>query len=145
MANLIRGLSKLMARLLVLGLTIAVLGVTALLIVDWQARRADEVRIVEVPYMKPGSDAITTGRIVFVQSDSADDAELLAHELVHVCQWEQQGLSFLWDYTTEYTENLVESGDHETAYIELSFEQEARLGEVDCDLGSYLPTTTTLP
>ena len=138
MPNLIRGFSRLLVRGVLLVLALAVVAAGVLVFADWRARQADEVRIVEVPFMKPGSDAFATGRIVFIQSDSADDPDLLAHELVHVCQWEEQGFTFLWDYTAEYTENLVETGDANEAYLELSFEQEARLGEVDCDLGSYV-------
>lgn len=138
MSNVLRGFSRAVIRVIVAASVIAVVGVTVLVIVDWQARTSDEVRIVEVPYMKPGSDAVTAGRIVFIQSDRADDPDLLAHELVHVCQWEEQGIRFLWDYTSEYTENLVESGDHDVAYLEISFEEEARLGDVDCDLERYL-------
>ena len=138
MPNLIRGFSRLLVRGVLLVLALAVVAAGVLVFADWSARQADEVRIVEVPFMKPGSDAFATGRIVFIQGDSADDPDLLAHELVHVCQWEEQGITFLWDYTAEYTENLVETGDADEAYLELSFEQEARLGEVDCDLGSYV-------
>ena len=138
MPNLIRGFSRLLVRGVLLVLALAVVAAGVLVFADWRARQADEVRIVEVPFMKPGSDAFATGRIVFIQGDSADDPDLLAHELVHVCQWEEQGITFLWDYTAEYTENLVETGDANEAYLELSFEQEARLGEVDCDLGSYV-------
>ena len=138
MPNLIRGFSRLLVRGVLLVLALAVVAAGVLVFADWRARQADEVRIVEVPFMKPGSDAFATGRIVFIQGDSADDPDLLAHELVHVCQWEEQGITFLWDYTAEYTENLVETGDADEAYLELSFEQEARLGEVDCDLGSYV-------
>ena len=138
MSNLVRGLSRMVVRVALVVVVLAVVAVGVLVVVDRQARRADEVRVVEVPFMKPGSDAFTTGRIVFVQSDRADDPDLLAHELVHVCQWEEQGISFLWDYTTEYTENFVETGDHDVAYLEISFEQEARLGDVDCEFEKYL-------
>ena len=138
MFSFVRGLSHALVRAVIALLAVAVVGVVVLVIADWQARRADEVRIVEVPFVSPGSDAVTTGRIIFVQSDKADKADLLAHELVHVCQWEEQVISFLWDYISEYTENLVEIGDLDDAYIELSFEEQARLGVVDCELGHYV-------
>lgn len=138
MATTVRRFSRLLVRSVLVLLVAVAAAVAAVMVVDWQARNTDEVRIVEVPFMKPGSDAVTTGRIVFIQSDEADDPHLLAHELVHVCQWEQQGIRFLWDYTSEYTANLVETGDTHQAYLELSFEQQARLGEVDCDLGRYV-------
>jgi hypothetical protein len=40
----------------------------------------------------------------------------------------------------EYSQNLAELRDVDAAYVELSFEQEARIGDVDCDLESYLST-----
>lgn len=129
-----------MVRLLIGIFVVVGVAVGALFAFDWQARRNDHVRVVEVPFDAFGTDAITTGRIIFVQSDKADSADLLAHELVHVCQWEQDGIEFLWDYASEYTQNLTELRDVDAAYVELSFEQEARLGEVDCDLESYLST-----
>lgn len=125
-------------RVVLILLGVAGLAVSALFIVDWQSRRTNQVRVVEVPFTSPGSDAVTTGRIIFVQSDKADSADLLAHELVHVCQWEEQGISFLWNYVKEYGENVVELQDLDAAYVELSFEEEARLGEIDCDLEQYV-------
>ncbi len=138
MLSFVRVLSRALVRALIVVLAVAAVGIAVLVIADWRARRTGEVRIVELPFMKPGSDAIATGRIIFVQSDKADEADLLAHELVHVCQWEEQGISFLWGYTSEYTKNLAEYGDLDTAYIELSFEKQARLGDIDCDLSHYL-------
>jgi len=134
----VRRLLRIVVWLVGLIFTVAVIGVGVLLVVDWRARRADEVRIVEVPFTIPGSDALTTGRIIFIQGDKADKPDLLAHELVHVCQWEEQGLRFLWDYTREYGENLLEERDPNIAYVEISFEEEARLGTVDCDLDHYV-------
>jgi len=68
--------------------------------VDWQARSADEVYVIEVPYLA-GYGGLTAGRVVFVYEGRGEDAELLAHELVHVHQWEQGQVEFLWDYATE--------------------------------------------
>ena len=119
-------------------LAIAMIGIAALVVVDRRARRADEVRVVEVPFMTPGSDAFTTGRIIFIHTATADDSELLAHELVHVCQWEEQGIQFLWDYLAEYVENAVALRDPRAARLEISFEEDARLGEVDCEFERYL-------
>lgn len=92
----------------------------------------------EVPFRSLGSDAVTTGRIIFIQRDKADSPDLVAHELVHVCQWEEQGIEFLWSYATEYGTNVIELQNLDAAYVELSFEKEARLGDVDCELGHYV-------
>ena len=116
------------------------IGVAALVILDWRARTADEVRVVEVPFTAPGSSAITIGRIIFIHRDRAEDSDLLAHELVHVCQWDEQGYDFLWNYSSEYVENVAELRDLDAAYVELSFEQEAALGDIDCDIEKYLAT-----
>ncbi|MCP5027005.1 MAG: DUF4157 domain-containing protein [Actinomycetia bacterium] len=129
---------RVLARVALVLLFAVAVGALGLLVADWRARDADEVHIVEVPFATPGSDAVTAGRIIFVHRDKAENSDLIAHELVHVCQWERMGLEFLWAYSTEYVENLVDLGEHEAAYAEISFEQEARLGEVDCELGRYV-------
>ena len=118
-------------------LTVAIAGVVgALFVLDRQARSDNEVRVIEVPFLG-GPGAITAGRVIFVHEGRADDADLLAHELVHVCQWDEGGLEFLWDYSTEYVENLAELRDSEAAYREVSFEQEARAGDPECDFNEY--------
>ncbi|MFQ5557878.1 MAG: DUF4157 domain-containing protein [Acidimicrobiales bacterium] len=121
--------------LLVVGVA-AVAGVVALVALDRRAQSDDIVQVIEVPYLG-GSGAITAGRVIFVHEGRADDAELLAHELVHVCQWEQGRVEFLWDYTTEYVSNLAELRDSDQAYREISFEEQARAGDSRCDLDDY--------
>lgn len=121
--------------LLVVGV-VGVIGVVALVVVDWRARADDQVHIIEVPYLG-SSGAITTGHVIFVHEGRAEDAELLAHELVHVCQWDEGQIEFLWDYTTEYVSNLAELRDADQAYRQISFEEQARAGEADCDLSQY--------
>jgi hypothetical protein len=129
----------LLIRVLALVAVLAVGAVVgAIFILDRQARDAGEVRVIEVPFIRPGVGAVTAGRIIFVHRGRADDSDLIAHELVHVCQWEDQGIEFLWEYTSEYLRNLVESGDPGEAYREISFEQEASTGEIECDLEQYL-------
>lgn len=127
-----------MRRILLIVFLLVAGGAVALFVVDYQARESGQVVVVEVPFSAGGTDAVTTGRIIFVRQEKADSANLLAHELVHVCQWEDQGIEFLWSYLDEYRQNVAELGDLEEAYVELSFEQEARLGDVDCDLEHYV-------
>jgi len=112
-------------------------GVAALFFLDWRAAETGSVRVVEVPFSAVGTDATTIGRIIFIDSDRVDDAELLAHELVHVCQWEEQGLEFLWEYTSEFVTNFAELGDGREAYKQISYEQDARTLNVECDLDAY--------
>ncbi|MCP3856538.1 MAG: DUF4157 domain-containing protein [Actinomycetia bacterium] len=131
---------RLLRLLLMTAAAIILLGaiaVVALVVVDRRAREENEVWVVELPFTAPGSDAVTAGRIIFVHRDKTENSDLLAHELVHVCQWEELGLEFLWEYSSEYIENLVELQNLDAAYTEISFEEEARLGEVDCDLDQY--------
>ena len=131
------GFRRLVLWTVVVALAVAAGVVATLVVLDRRARTSDEVRIVEVPFRLPEVGAVTTGRIIFVQRGRADDADLIAHELVHVCQWEEQGVEFLWNYLSEYTANLAELEDPRAAYQEISFEQEARLGDVECDLELY--------
>ena len=125
-----------MFRLLMVVGMLAVVAVAALVVVDWRARADDEIHIVEVPYLG-GSGAITAGHVIFVHEGRAEDAELLAHELVHVCQWDEGQIEFLWDYTSEYVTNLAELRDTEQAYREISFEEQARAGDAACDLSQF--------
>ena len=125
-----------MFRLLMVVGMLAVVAVAALVVVDWRARADDEIHIVEVPYLG-GSGAITAGHVIFVHEGRAEDAELLAHELVHVCQWDEGQIEFLWDYTSEYVTNLAELRDTDQAYREISFEEQARAGDAECDLSQF--------
>lgn len=123
-------------KLLLVVVLLAAAGVTALVVLDARARSDEEVRIIEVPYLG-GSGALTTGRVIFVVDERAGDLDLMAHELVHACQWEEGQLEFLWDYASEYVSNLADLGDSDQAYREISFEEEARAGESECDLTKF--------
>ena len=127
---------RVVLRVLLIIVLALVVAVGTLFALDWKARTDDEVRVIEVPFLG-GAGGITAGRIIFVHEGRADDADLLAHELVHVCQWDEGGLAFLWDYTTEYASNLAELRDTEEAYREISFEEQARAGDSNCDLESF--------
>ena len=119
------------------GFVVVVAGVAALFYFNREAELSGTVRIVEVPFSAKGADATTIGRIIFIDSDRIDDSELLAHELVHVCQWEELGIEFLWQYTSEFVTNYAELGDRREAYKQISFEQDARTLNVECDLDAY--------
>jgi hypothetical protein len=54
MTNMVRRFSRLLVRSVLVLLALAVIAVAALMVVDGQACKTDEVRIVEVPFMKPG-------------------------------------------------------------------------------------------
>jgi hypothetical protein len=118
-------------------LALVLVGVGALVVADKWAREEGKVWVIEIPFEVGDRQAVTTGRIVFIHHGDADSASLLAHELVHVCQWEDGRRQFLWDYTSEYASNLARLRDHELAYTEISFEHQARDGEIDCDIENY--------
>lgn len=51
----------------------------------------------------PGASAWTLGSLVIVRRRAADDAELLAHEAVHVEQWRELGvMGFVRRYMDAY-------------------------------------------
>lgn len=90
------------------------------------ARRA---RVQEVPVLSPGMAGMTLGRLILVRRDDERSARrvLLAHELVHVAQYAELGMTtFLRRYLREYFGNLWRLRSHRRAYLAISFEAEAR-------------------
>ena len=84
------------------------------------------------------AEAVTVGRSVFfsrrgwleLERRSRKGLVLLAHELAHVDQYRRRGLlAFLAAYLGEYLEGRRRSLSHRQAYLEISFEREARLAE----------------
>lgn len=90
---------------------------------------AGRVRIVRVPILPPGAAGMTVGRFVFLMSDVDRDGtrELLAHELVHVRQYAEQGvIGFLYRYVRDYLRGLWAHRRHRAAYLAIPAEVEAR-------------------
>lgn len=84
------------------------------------------VRIVEVPFLSPGADAMTLGRMVLMRRGHASK-RLLAHELVHVQQWSRLGRAgFLRQYVGAYARSLARLRNHRAAYLAIPLEVEAR-------------------
>jgi hypothetical protein len=125
---------RIMVVLVAVGVAAAV---AALVFVNWRASENELVLVVEVPFTTDGVGATTIGRIIFIDADRSRDSDLLAHELVHVCQWEESGIEFLWDYSSELVSNYEELGDLRESYLRVSFEEQARAGEIDCNIDSY--------
>ncbi|MDP8976432.1 MAG: DUF4157 domain-containing protein [Actinomycetota bacterium] len=93
------------------------------------AALAEGVRIVEVPFLTPGADAMTLGRVVLVRRGHRDSSRLLAHELVHVQQWSRHGVvGFLSRYLGAYARNMARLRSHRSAYLAILLEVEAREG-----------------
>lgn len=96
---------------------------------DLDPELAARVRIVRVPVLAPGSSGMTIGRFVFLTSDvdRGGGRELLAHELVHVRQYEEAGVvSFLLRYLRDYVQGLRRLKNHRQAYLAIPAEVEAR-------------------
>ena len=68
----------------------------------------------------PGTAGLTLGHGIFLRQDCSHDEKLIAHELKHVAQYEQEGgiSEFLERYFFEY----IEYG-----YVDAPLEREARL------------------
>jgi hypothetical protein len=74
----------------------------------------------------PGAAAITLGPLIIVRRRAADDAELLAHERVHVRQWRSLGvIGFLRAYLSSYVRWRVRGYGHWAAYRRIPLEIEA--------------------
>ncbi len=65
----------------------------------------------------PGADAWTLGRLVIVRRGKERSEHLLAHELQHVVQYEQAGMSgFLARYLADYLALRLRGWGHKAAY-----------------------------
>lgn len=84
-------------------------------------------RIRVARHLPKQADAMTIGRTIYVRPGHEGSDGLLAHELVHVRQWQQYGaLGFLRRYLGAYVANLVRQRNHMAAYRAIPFEVEAR-------------------
>jgi len=74
---------------------------------------------------------ITLGKHVYYRMDSQYISERLRrHEMVHVEQYKKFGFyRFLYLYVKEYFKYRLKGLNHYQAYIEISFEKDARLKE----------------
>jgi hypothetical protein len=84
-------------------------------------------RIVDVPFLTPGTAAMTLGPLILLRRGHAGDEALLAHELVHVRQWRELGVvRFLWRYLSAYSRGRFGGLTHQEAYEAIPLEVEAR-------------------
>ncbi len=93
---------------------------------------AKRVRVVEVPLLPNGADGMTVGPIIFLRDDRSTEGDraLLAHELVHVRQFAEQGAPrFLLSYVRDYLRGRRRGLGHRQAYLDIEAEQEARAEE----------------
>jgi hypothetical protein len=75
--------------------------------------------------------AVTFGRHVYYAiSKESITHRLRKHEMVHVNQYNQLGfIRFLYRYLNEYVGFRLKGMNHNQAYLEISFEKEARQKE----------------
>jgi hypothetical protein len=90
---------------------------------------ATQVRIVEVRALPGGYVGMTLRNLILLSERVADDgtSSLLAHELVHVQQWHEEGRArFLWRYIWDFTSALVRTRSWSRSYRAIRHEVEAR-------------------
>ena len=78
-------------------------------------------------------EAVLFSRTAWTELERKTDAALLllAHELVHVEQYRRLGMArFLFSYGGEYLAGRLKGLSHGQAYRDISFEKEARQGEL---------------
>jgi hypothetical protein len=84
-------------------------------------------RLHRVRRLASGAHGMTVGRHVFLVRGNEDRPVLLAHELVHVRQYAEQGvIRFLARYLRDYLRNLGRLRNHRAAYLAIPAEVEAR-------------------
>ncbi len=78
-----------------------------------------------------GTAAMTLPWAIYVDPDrlaQGDLGGLILHELVHVRQWQRFGArGFLWIYLKDYVSGRRGGLGHESAYLAIRFEKEARV------------------
>lgn len=91
---------------------------------------ARRVRVYEIPALPGSYVGITLGRHVFLATDVPDDGAslLLAHELVHVRQWHDQGVvGFGRRYLGAFARALTRTRSWNASYRAIPAEVEARV------------------
>lgn len=86
-----------------------------------------KVRVVPVRWLPAGVAGMTLRRTVLVLREHIGDQSLLAHEMVHVRQWEKLGVvRFTWQYLSAYAAGRLRGDSHHQAYRAIPLEVEAR-------------------
>jgi len=83
-------------------------------------------RVVVGGPVPPQADAITLGKTILVRKQAADHSGLMAHELVHVRQFQDLGaLGFVIRYVGAYARFRLSGYSHMAAYRRIPLEIEA--------------------
>ena len=87
----------------------------------------ERARVAVTRFLFPGAGAMTVGHFILVRPGRERDERLLAHELVHVRQWREDGrVRFLWRYFSAYIKGRFRRLGHRGAYLAIPYEAEAR-------------------
>src|SRR5437764_9356835 len=82
------------------------------------------------PFLWRDVVALTIGRRVWISSRARDVEPLIRHELVHVRQMGEVGVTrFLWTYVRHYVRNRRRGMRHQEAYLAIPYEVEAFAAE----------------
>ncbi len=90
---------------------------------------AQRVRVIEIPALPGQYVGVTLGRHILLAEAVSDrgDSALLAHELVHVRQWKEQGpWRFAFAYSSSFVKALVRTRSWQQSYNQIPAEVEAR-------------------
>ena len=83
--------------------------------------------MIPVRWLPLGVAGMTLRHVILVRRGYEGDEGLLAHEMVHVRQWEDLGVPrFLWRYLSSYARGRLGGLSHQDAYLAIPFEVEAR-------------------
>ncbi|OWY61801.1 hypothetical protein B7486_61850 [cyanobacterium TDX16] len=86
-----------------------------------------KAKVVPVSFVPPGFVGITVGNRIMLRKGHEQKEQLIAHELVHVRQFQELGIPrFFARYLTEYAKGIVKLRKLHPAYRAISFEVEAR-------------------
>jgi len=100
----------------------------------------DGVELVVMPVivekiLGPRIQAITIVHTIAINPDAFErviagsEPELLAHELIHVAQWDDHGVTaFVWAYLCDYLRFRLLGATHHAAYRSIGFEYQAYTG-----------------
>ncbi len=84
-------------------------------------------RVIPVRWLPLGVAGMTLRHTILVRKEHAGDEALLAHEMVHVLQWDDLGVPrFLWRYLSSYLRGRLGGLNHQDAYQAIPLEVEAR-------------------
>jgi hypothetical protein len=89
-------------------------------------RQADGIRLWVGGPVPRGADGITLGRTIIVRAGAEQSEYLMAHERVHVEQWQRYGVvGFLARYVGHYLLWRLRGYPHRAAYLRIPLEIEA--------------------